>query len=269
MRIGLSAEGGEPVAKRRQTVAHGASRGLSSPSFQASRTFGAGRGRKRRQAGLTFIEFLVVVVVLVVLAAILLPQMARTRGRASRIGCTNILKQNTLAFRMWALDHNDKFPMQVSITNGGVMEWIEAGNVWMSFLVMSNELNTPKLLMCPTETNTNRRMATTFSKTPAISKNDVPFSNNTNVTYFIGVDANETNSTAWLIGDDNLTVNGRQVVPGLLQLWTNSPVAWTAQRHVNNGNIGMADGSVQGLSSAKLQEYLIQTGAATNRLAMP
>ncbi|MCC6822743.1 MAG: hypothetical protein IT579_18595 [Verrucomicrobia subdivision 3 bacterium] len=56
---------------------------------------------------------------------------------------------------------------------------------------------------------------------------------------------------------------------GILSLWTNLPVAWSPERHEKKGNIGLADGSVQGFTSSKLAEALRNTGAATNRLAFP
>jgi prepilin-type processing-associated H-X9-DG protein len=48
-----------------------------------------------------------------------------------------------------------------------------------------------------------------------------------------------------------------------------SPVAWNDTRHLKQGNVGLADGSVQGFSSNKLREALANTGVETNRLAMP
>jgi len=39
--------------------------------------------------------------------------------------------------------------------------------------------------------------------------------------------------------------------------------------HKNQGNVALADGSVQAFSSSRLQEVLSNTGVATNRLAMP
>ena len=57
--------------------------------------------------------------------------------------------------------------------------------------------------------------------------------------------------------------------PGLVSLWTNDPVAWSATRHNKSGNIGLADGSVQSTTSGSLRTYLQQTGLATNRFALP
>ncbi len=59
--------------------------------------------------------------------------MKKAREQALSIQCINNLKQIGLAVRVWALDNEDRFP-----TN---------------FLCMSNELNTPKILVCPSDTN--------------------------------------------------------------------------------------------------------------------
>jgi hypothetical protein len=72
-----------------------------------------------------------------------------------------------------------------------------------------------------------------------------------------------------LSGDDNLLLSGQPVKRGLLELPTNAPVAWSASRHIKQGNLCLADGSVQQLSSAKLALSVQWSGVATNRLLMP
>src|SRR6266487_2961529 len=101
--------------------------------------------------GFTFMELLCLVAILSLLATlIILPTMRRPVARRSpRINCVNNLKQVGVEFYEWALDHNEKFPMQTSVTNGGTAELVGYGFVWPHFQVMSNELVTPKLLVCP------------------------------------------------------------------------------------------------------------------------
>ena len=162
--------------------------------------------------------------------------------------------------------------MQVSATNGGTMELIGTGRVYVHFLVMSNELNTPKVVFCPAESNPKRRAAWTFNSTtpPGVQyQNAIPFTNDDSVSYFVGVDAVGTSPQIFLAGDDNWTVGGLPRKRGVLSIWTNTPVAWTKKRHVNQGNIALADGSVQGFSSAKLREAIANSGNATNRIAFP
>jgi hypothetical protein len=74
---------------------------------------------------------------------------------AQKITCVNNLKHIGLAFRLWALDNDDRFPCNVSTNAGGAMEFCAVGrdgferNTAGHFQVMSNELNTPKILICP------------------------------------------------------------------------------------------------------------------------
>ena len=110
-------------------------------------------------------EGIVCIAVLVLLALLLLPAGKGTKTKASRIRCVSHLKQIGLAFRMWSNDHGDKFPWDVaaSATNGpGTKEFAGSGEVWRHFLAISNELNTPKVLACPTDRERHlRRMACT------------------------------------------------------------------------------------------------------------
>ena len=215
------------------------------------------RFSNQRNQALTLFETIVVIAVLAFALALILPALAKNKRRSSRLGCISNIKQTGIAFRLWEGDNNDKYPMAVSVTNGGAMELVATGNVAACFRVMSNELNTPKILFCPEDTH--RTYATNFS---------TGFSG-ANISYFLNADAVETYPQMIMIGDDNLLVNGKPVKPGILNLWTNTTIAWTKDRHHGAGNIGMADGSAQQVAISGLTNALIQTGTATNRLAIP
>lgn len=212
---------------------------------------------QRRNGGMTLNEVLVVIVVLFILAAVLLPALRPHKHGGSYINCVNNLKQVGLAYRIWAGDNNDKYPMAVSITNGGTMELISTGTAWINFGVMSNELGSPKILHCPEDTS--RTFATNFTT-------DL---NNSKISYFVGLDADPAQPQMILSGDDNFAIGGVPIKSGLLELSTNAPIAWTAARHKLTGNLALADGSVQSATINGLKQALQSTGVATNRLAIP
>jgi competence protein ComGC len=210
-----------------------------------------------REQGLTLIEIFVILAVIAALAALLLPTLIKDKVRAQRINCVSCLKQIGLATRVWEGDHKDLYPMQVSSTNGGTMEFITGTNAWRHFQVMSNELSTPWVLLCPAESDRLRARATNFD-----------FLSNSNLSYFVGIDASETNPQLILTGDRNIT-NGASVKNGVLDLTTNTAAGWTAELHNGVGDIGMSDGSVQQFSMTSLRDTVASSGLATNRLQVP
>lgn len=230
------------------------------------------RTSSKRNQALTLPEVLVVVAILFVIAYMMLPLLANRHQRSPRIQCVSNLKQIELSFRIWEGDHDNKYPMEVSVTNGGAMESVATGDLVNCFIAMSNELSTPKVLVCPEDWG--KMAATNFG-------DDF---NSSHISYFVGADiTNEDFPQRVLIGDANLLVNGSPIKSGLVQYSTNTSIAWGPGRHgdvpVHHfwtpkprgfvGNIGYADGSVAEVSSTGLQASFVQSDVATNRLAFP
>ena len=207
-------------------------------------------------------------IVLLLLAAMLLPDEGRIKYR---LDCVNNLKEASLAYRIWEGDNGGLYPTGVSVANGGAMELAARGDVSAIFQVMSNELSTPKILLCPDDIN--HFAATNFA---------VGFSSK-NLSCFASLDAtNDSNPHLPLMGDDNFSVDSVSASPGLLNLSTNSSVGWLPGRHyaynahswTSNhkrfmGNIAIDDGSVWQFNSDDFQNALVNSGLTTNRLAIP
>jgi type II secretory pathway pseudopilin PulG len=208
----------------------------------------------------TLIELLVMIVTLVMLGVLLFAGVPRVRNEARLKQCVNNLKYVGLAFRIWGGDSNDGYPMHYSITDGGSLELVRTGAVFHVFQVMSNELSDDvKLLICPSD---NRIAAMNFDRLA-----------NSNLSYFVGIDANDTQPDMFLSGDRNLT-NGPLDNFQIMSLSTNSNPGWTEVMHKLRGNIGLADGSVQNFDTARVQSLIRVMGGVpgsitTNRLVFP
>ena len=212
---------------------------------------GAGSRSRGRARAFTLLELLVSIAVIAVLAGLMLPALSYAKEKARRAQCIHNLKQVTLAMHEFASDH-EVYPWRLPPMDGGSQTMTQAAK---SFQVMSNYLTTPELLVCPSDQR--QRI------------DSIVLVRNTNVSYFVGIEAHEDQPNILIAGDRNIE-GGR--------LKRNCPVAevynvatefskveipnagWSKAAHRRRGNIALGDGSAHQVSPQELRDALFGSG---------
>jgi prepilin-type N-terminal cleavage/methylation domain-containing protein len=200
---------------------------------------------KKRNAGFTLLELMVIITIVAILAVMLLPAHAAALRNSQKITCINNLKQIGIAFHIWAGNNDDRFPMAVPSASGGAFEYINSRsssslnyNVANVFKVMNTQLQNPKVCWCPADT-----LHISFTT------NWASFGTST-MSYFIGGDANESDPQMVLSGDDNIGSSSASAAAtsrfiSAQQYSGAIYYTWTADTHQSSGNLLLTDGSVQ------------------------
>src|SRR4051812_12791942 len=218
--------------------------------------------RRKQKAAFTLLEMLLVVTIIAILAALLLPTLVRSKLKAKRAQCIGNLKQHGVAFHMFAHDHQGRFPMQVSTNDGGSLEFMRlatnfGGEIYFSFRhyqSLARELDTPKILVCPTDTR--------------VAAEDFFGLRNENISYFISGSAEYEKPQSILSGDRNIETYGFGRSSVLMVAADDRP-GWTSEMHQYQGNLLFADSHVEGVNNNGLRAALQAGSGGTTIVLAP
>jgi prepilin-type N-terminal cleavage/methylation domain-containing protein len=238
----------------------------------------------------TLIELLVVIAIIAILAALLLPALTKVKAKANQVHCLSNLKEVGLGWLVWMHDHEGgNLPCRTPVSDGGTFGATTPirNNAWWQYQVISNELNSPTVLVCPGDRNVGaaRVRANNWSgNDPNGGYGTIGFRDSA-TSYIIGLDAGAVTQngktvaipdgftqTHILGGDRNMTPDGfnNQCSSGVGDAWyvrgrgvngTGSPAdaTWTNAIHGFRGNILTLDGAVQ-TTTPKALDVLLDSG---------
>ena len=191
-----------------------------------------------RNTAFTLLELLMVIVIIGILTSRLLPAIAKAKPKVYQAQCMSNLRQIGIGFEMFANEHQQTFPMSISTAYGGSKEYAAGGNAFRHFAVLSNDLTTPKLLVCSSDDRTAADTWNTFD--------------NSHLSFFVGIDAKPNYPNSLLAGDRNISQDS-VVRSNLLQTNYSTSIGWTTNMHNNKGNVLFSGGYVSLLDTPKLQ----------------
>src|SRR5437868_2443415 len=208
-------------------------------------------------------DLIITVFVVVLLLLVISPGLADTRYRSQRAGCIDNRRQIGQAVQLWAADHENINSWLVPRSNGGTQQPGKTGNAFREFLFLSNQLVTPKILVCPADQSRFLNSAQDWGASPN-SGYAHPNHQNSATSYIVNLHSFFDTPNSLLSSDRNLQgagqascgISGVNNASIFLVRGYDTPPVWTSGLHPFGGNLLLNDGRVLETSNSGLQSYL-------------
>jgi prepilin-type processing-associated H-X9-DG protein/prepilin-type N-terminal cleavage/methylation domain-containing protein len=207
----------------------------------------------------TLLELLVVLVIVFILVSLILPMHSDAPRKAYRVLCMSNLSQIGVGCLMFADDQTNDFPWHVANVKADLEGPVRSNHISTAFALLSPYLPNPRAFICPTD---SRKPATNYVSL-----------GNTNISYFVNLDAGTNAVKTFAAGDRNIQFNNTPLHSGQHTLQTNSTFGWTRELHPKGspypgGNLLFCDGHVE-WSRTNFTHLVVAQGFPAARLAVP
>lgn len=219
---------------------------------------------KFASAGFTRIDLAAATVAVALLCSLAVPLLGTTRSDSERAGCMNNLRRIGTAVRLWAGNHEDRVPWLTPLAEGGsLLPSPKALNAYEEWATLTNELVTPRRLVCPADVDAKIADEWFGPKGFLTNPNYGPNA----LSYLVGLHALPDRPRALISADLNVSGSTWPAACGVvgannaraLRLTPVDPnISWTSRVHAQIGHLLLNDGSVLLTDSSSLRTTLAE-----------